>query len=385
MDKKFKQSFLLITYAIVLFVAISKITSIYGFLKNLVSLLSPLVVGLIIAFMLNVPMRGFEKLLEKLALKVNKNRVPSKTAISCISFLLTLLCVALVIALIVTMMIPGLVGSLENLYAQTMEKWPEWSKILNDYGFKTDNITEWLNSLDAAGSSLQINPGNLLSNAATFAIDALSGISSFIISVIIAGYALLSKRQLANQANRIMEAYMKKSTAERLRSTGQLISDTYSKFLSGQCVEACILGVLIFTVFMILGIPYAGLTAVLAAVFAFVPYVGSFVACFIGAFFVFLVDPSKVVLCIIVYIVVQFIENQFIYPHVVGTSVGLGAFWTLVAVVLGGQVMGVVGMIFFIPLFSVFVQLLRRHAVKTVKLKEKAKVKRRVLSETPDE
>ena len=132
--------------------------------------------------------------------------MPSKTAISCISFLLTLLCVALVIALIVTMMIPGLVGSLENLYAQTMEKWPEWSKILNDYGFKTDNITEWLNSLDAAGSSLQINPGNLLSNAATFAIDALSGISSFIISVIIAGYALLSKRQLANQANRIMEA-----------------------------------------------------------------------------------------------------------------------------------------------------------------------------------
>ena len=387
MDKKFKQSFLLITYAILLFVAVNKVSSIFAFLKNLVGLLSPLVVGLIIAFMLNVPMRGFERLLEKLALKINKNRVPSKTAITCISFLLTLLCVALVIALVVTMMIPGLVGSLENLYAQTMEKWPEWSKILNDYGFKTDSITDWLESLGENGllSSLQINAGSVISSAATFAMDAVSGITSFIISVIIAGYALLSKRQLANQANRLMSAYLKKSTAERLRSTGQLISDTYSKFLSGQCVEACILGILIFTVFMILGIPYAGLTAVLAAVFAFVPYVGSFVACFIGAFFVLLVDPSKVLLCIIVYIVVQFIENQFIYPHVVGTSVGLGAFWTLVAVVLGGQIMGVMGMIFFIPLFSVFVNLLRRHAVKTVKLKERAKVKLRQATEPHDE
>ncbi|MBQ8549909.1 MAG: AI-2E family transporter [Clostridia bacterium] len=372
MDKKTKQYLMLITYAIVLFTAIMNMGHIYAFVKNLIGLLSPVVVGLVVAFILNVPMSGFEKLIDKLAHKINKNRIPPQSAITCISFLLTLVSVALVITLVVTMLVPEIVSSVESIYKQVLEKWPEWSEELKGYGVDTAKVTAWLESFDIENlvSTVSSSAGSLVSSIAAFAAKAFSGISNFIISLVIACYALLSKRQLSKQTNSIMSAYMKKSTVERIHGVGKLVNDTYSKFLSGQCLEACILGVMVFVVFTILGIPYASLTAVLAAVFAFVPYIGSFFACFIGAFLVLLAEPEKVILCIIVYVVVQFIENQFIYPHVVGTSVGLGAFWTLLAVVLGGQIMGVLGMVFFIPLTSVIVTLLRGHMAKRRALKQ---------------
>jgi predicted PurR-regulated permease PerM len=317
-------------------------------------------------------MSGFERLLDKLAHKINKNRIPPQAAITCISFILTLVSVALVITLVVTMLVPEIVSSVESIYKQVLEKWPEWSEELKGYGVDTAKATAWLESFDIENlvSTVSSSAGSLVSSIATFAAKAFSGISNFIISLVIACYALLSKRQLSKQTGSIMSAYMKKSTVERIQEVGRLVNDTYSKFLSGQCLEACILGVMVFVVFAILGIPYASLTAVLAAVFAFVPYIGSFFACFIGAFLVLLAEPEKVILCIIVYIIVQFIENQFIYPQVVGTSVGLGAFWTLLAVVLGGQIMGVFGMVFFIPLTSVIVTLLRGNMAKRRALKQ---------------
>ena len=115
---------------------------------------------------------------------------------------------------------------------------------------------------------------------------------------------------------------------------------------------------LIFLSFSVAGIPYAGLTAVLTAAFAFVPYIGAFLSCAFGILFTLLAAPNKALLCLIVYQATQFVENQFIYPHVVGNSVGLSPFWTLLAVLLGGKLFGVLGMIFFIPLMALVSQLL---------------------------
>ena len=148
-----------------------------------------------------------------------------------------------------------------------------------------------------------------------------------------------------------------------------LMRVTYSKFLSAQCIEACILGVMMFLAFLVFDIPYAALVAVLTAIFAFLPYIGAFGACFIGAFLTLVSEPEKVLLCIIVYTIVQFTENQFIYPHVVGNSIGLSSIWTLIAALVGGSLLGLFGMIFFIPLASVIFTLLGEFTAYRLKKK----------------
>ena len=171
-------------------------------------------------------------------------------------------------------------------------------------------------------------------------------------------YVLIGWRELSSQSKRALYAYCKESVADRICHISKLAHDTYAKFLSGQCVEVMILGTLIFLSFSVAGIPYAGLTAVLTAAFAFVPYIGGFLSCAFGILFTLLAAPNKALLCFIVYQATQFVENQFIYPHVVGNSVGLSPFWTLLAVLLGGKLFGVLGMIFFIPLMALVSQLL---------------------------
>ena len=163
---------------------------------------------------------------------------------------------------------------------------------------------------------------------------------------------------------KLLYATLKKETTDKISEIGALSVETYSKFLSGQTIEAVILGVLIFISFSIFRLPYAALIAFLTSFFAFVPYVGAFASCAIGAFLILLDSPDKVITCIIVYLVVQFVENQFIYPHVVGSSVGLSPLWTLMAAIIGGNLFGIVGIIFFIPLAAVLYTLLQKHVNK---------------------
>lgn len=373
MDKQYKKPILLIAFGVVLYVALSNLGKLSGFFMGLINLMFPVVLGFVLSFVLNVPMSGFEKLFTKFFKKLKLKKEVGGKVIRVLSLLLTLICVLLIIALVFTMLIPEIISSVVSIYNLAVEKWPEWAATLRLYDIDTSSITKWLESVDLKNlvGQLSNSAGVLISDVFNIAAGAVAGISTFFIAVVIAIYTLLSKDMLGKQIGNLMEAYLKKSVVDYLKNTGVMINKTYSKFLSGQCVEACILGVMIFVSFSIFRIPYASLTAVLSAVMAFVPYIGSFAACVIGAFLVLLVNPSQVMLCVVVYLVVQFIENQFIYPHVVGTSVGLDALWTLIAVVVGGKLMGIVGMIFFIPLTAVFVNLLREHTKKVLARKRK--------------
>ena len=180
-------------------------------------------------------------------------------------------------------------------------------------------------------------------------VDALS---------LMACVAVLGRRELDRQCRGFLCAYFKKPTAERICHVAKLTHDTYTKFFSGQCIEVLILGTMIFLAFSVFRIPYAALIAVLTAAFAFVPYIGAFASCLIGVLLTLMAVPEKAILCFIVYQMVQFIENQFIYPHVVGSSVGLSPLWTLLAALLGGKLFGIIGIVFFIPLAAVIAQLL---------------------------
>ncbi|MBP3627775.1 MAG: AI-2E family transporter [Clostridia bacterium] len=370
MDKKLKHNFLLVAFGVALYAILMNIGAVYNLLGNILKLILPVVIGFVLAFILNVPMKGFEKLFFKLSKKLKKQ--PKKKLISIISLCLTLICVIFVIAIIATMLIPELISSIESLYKLIVKKTPEWIAMLKSYDIDTTKISEWLSSLnfETLIGKITNSAGTIITSVVGFASSAVSGVSQFLISIIISIYILLSKDKLSGQIKILMDAHLKKKTADKIYHICRLINDTYSKFLSGQCIEACILGVLIFISFSIFRIPYASLIGVLTAVCAFVPYIGAFASCFIGAFLILLVNPSQVIICVIVYLVVQFIENQFIYPNVVGNSVGLSPLWTLIAVLIGGSLMGLFGMIFFIPLCAVLLTLLKEHTNRVIEKKK---------------
>ncbi len=372
MDKKLKNNLMLVAFGVLLFAAVMNIGTVWGFLGGLLHLALPLVIGFVLAFVLNVPMSGFERWLVKLLGEKNKKLA------RLLSLLLTLVCVILVVVLVCTLVIPELVSSGKSLYELVLRRWPNWvagvESFLVTNGFDTAWFTQRFANLDIqkiVGEVLS-STGSVISSAFSIFSSAISSVSTIAIGVVLSVYTLLCKDELSRGATRLMRAFLRDGVTDYVLHVSRLINRTYSKFMSGQCVEACILGSLIFVAFSIAGIPYASITGVLTAVCAFIPYVGAFLSCFIGALLVLLAEPGKLILCVVLYLAVQFVENQFIYPHVVGTSVGLGAMWTLIAVILGGKLMGLLGMIFFIPLLAVVMSLVREQTDKALEKKEKA-------------
>lgn len=360
MDSKIKSKIIPVAFGVVLFAILMNFSAVIHFFDNIADVLMPITTGFIIAFILNVPMRGFERLIKKITNK--SKRRPSTELISAISLTLTLIVVILIAVLAFTLVIPALISSIVSLYEILIQKWSEWSKLLKEYEFiDTAKITEWLNSVNLKSiiEKLSEYAGSIITSTAGIIGTVFGTVANFGISIVIAIYVLLSKKTLVRQAKKVINAYAKENVAKYIFHICKLTDKAYSKFLSGQCIESCILAVLIFVVFSIFRIPYGGLTGLLAGIFAFVPYVGAFAACAVGAFLVLIAEPGKFIMCIVVYLAVQYIENQFIYPHVVGSSVGLSAMWTLIAVLIGGNLFGILGMIFFIPLMSVILALFK--------------------------
>ena len=224
---------------------------------------------------------------------------------------------------------------------------------------------EWI-----AGTFESLDIEQFVTSTVDFASSAVSGVVEFGIGLVIAMYALMSKEELTRQANKLLKAFLKDVMAAKIRNIAILTNRTFSRFLSGQCLEACILGFLIFIALNIGGVPYADLVGVLTIVCAFVPYIGAFISFTAGAMLVVIVAPHKIILYAVLYLAVQFIEGHFIYPYVVGNSVGMKPLWTLIAVIIGGKLMGLFGMIFFIPLMAVMVTLFKDYMERKLNRKE---------------
>lgn len=367
MKEKWTRPLFLITFGVALYAALMNLSDVSRFLEKIIGLVFPILLGLIFAFILSVPMRGFEHLFARLT--TGSRRSFKNSLIQGISLILTLSCIALVITLAVTIAVPELAASARSIIPLVKEQWPRWAALLNSYHIDLSEITAWFASFDL--ESLSGSAGILFSSAVNVASSTVSGIANTVFGFVIAIYILLSKDVLAAQMNKLMAAHLKPSVSGRICYVAALVRDTYSKFLSGQCVEAILLGVLIFIAYTLFRLPYAGLVAFLTGIFSFVPYVGALAACFIGAFLILLASPSQFILCIIVFLVVQFIENQFIYPYVVGNSVGLSPLWTLIAALLGGKLFGLLGIIFFIPFMAVCYTLVRENTNR--KLEKRAK------------
>ena len=183
--------------------------------------------------------------------------------------------------------------------------------------------------------------------------SVFSAVFDFIIGIVFAIYCLFQKETLARQGRKLLYAFLKEKTADKIIRVLRLTNSTFSNFLSGQCVEVCILGLMFAVVMSIFRMPFVPLISVLIAVTAFIPIVGAWTGCVLGAFFIFVESPILALWFVLMFVVLQQIENSMIYPKVVGTSVGLSGMWVLLAVSVGGELMGIAGMFLMIPMVSV--------------------------------
>ena len=369
-DQKTRRALFLIAFGVCLYAAMMHLDVVLGALSAAVDIFFPVLLGLGFAFVLNVPVSGMERLVHRAVGLLPEGRRPGEGAITMASIVLVLIAIAGVAVLGVTMLVPELIASARTVAPLLAERLPEIEESLAANGVDVEKLAQFFqgagasSATAAAGSGAQgllnLGLGSIASSVFAAARSTVSVLSSSVFAFVIAVYVLASKCTLGRQVNRVMDAHLAPGHAARIRHVASLATDTYSKFLSGQCLEACILGTLIFLAFSLFRLPYAGLIGFLTALFAFVPYVGAFASCAIGAFLTLLASPEHALLCVIVYLAVQFIENQFIYPHVVGSSVGLSALWTLIAALVGGKLFGIVGIVFFIPIVAVLYELFRQ-------------------------
>lgn len=324
--------------------------------------LSPFIVGAVIAFILNVPMRFFERHL-KFIQKTGFRRS--------VALLLTLVCAALVITAVFSLLIPQLAKTIASLYPAISAFLKEVEVWVNRTLAENPQLMQWiqenteLSKLDWAGLVQQglTLVGNSLSAILTTALTAIGGLVGVLmdafIAVVFAVYALFQKEVLARQGRKLAYAFLKESHADYVVRVLRLSNATFSNFLSGQCIEVCILGGLFAVAMAIFRMPYIPLISVLVAVTAFIPVVGAWAGCIIGAFLILISDPVQAFWFVIMFLVIQQIEGNMIYPKVVGTSIGLSGMWVLFAIGIGGELMGVLGMFLMIPVVSVLYTLLR--------------------------
>lgn len=368
MDKKLKQNLILVICGALIFAILLNFSSMVSIIGNLLSLLMPVMVGAILALFISVPVCGTEKIIRKIFNK--RKHKPSEKTVLITSFIFTIICILLAITLVIAFIVPALVQSVQSIYSIAEKRIPDLLQYLLQFMSEKGISTEWF-SKAISKIDLEGLMKNVSSYITTFLSSFIGVISStvnitisFIFAVIIAIYMVLDKKHLCSSAKNLAYAYFKKTVADRITYFCSLFGKTFAKFLSGQCVEAIILGVLMFIAFTVFRLPYASLVGVITAFCALLPYVGATLSCVVSVLLAFIVDPSKAILCVIVYLCVQFIENQFIYPHVVGNSVGLSALYTLVAALIGGSLFGIIGILFFIPLTAVIIAIINENSAK---------------------
>ena len=337
-DDNLSRGVTIVLFLLLVYLSLHNIGTLYLVFNWIISVILPFIVGGVIAFIINVPMRRVEKILLKL--RKNKEKPLSNKIFYLIrgmSIFITLLLIIVVISFAMIVVIPQLANTITELI-----------KVLPEQVAHAQNfIMEQLHSVPQLSSfigNININWDMIISKVMTFVSDGTVGV--FIsggfgaITSIISGFTVLY-------------AMFKKDKVQRFLNGVEIIDATFSSFLSGQCLEACILGLLFVVCMSICGLPYALLIGVTIAITALIPIVGAFIGLIIGMLLIALVSPLKAVAFLVLFLVLQQIEGNLIYPHVVGNSVGLPGLWTLVALTLGGNLFGVIGMLVFIPIFSI--------------------------------
>lgn len=355
----------LILFTIIILIALWNYSLILGVISRGIGIIFPFLLGGAIAFILNVPMNFFEnKLFGEREWKHTKF---SDKASRPLSLIVTLIAVVGVIAVVTFVVVPKLGDTFLALGKNIQDFMPQLQKWLQELFDNNKEIEKWLTGitidwdkiLNEAVRFFTSGASSVLGSTFVVARRIASGITTFVIAFVFACYILLQKERLKIQVRKIMYAYMKRKDVVKILDVCSLTYRTFSNFLTGQCLEAVILGMMFLICMSIFRMPYALLVGILIAFTALIPIFGAFIGCIVGAFLILTVDPMKAVAFVVMFLILQQVEGNLIYPRVVGGSVGLPSIWVLAAVSIGASLMGIVGMLIFIPIISVVYALFR--------------------------
>lgn len=359
---------LLITFTVLLLVGVQRLEAVLDVLGFLWGIVAPLFAGAALAFVLNVPMSALERrLFPHKGEKKGKKKGVSPALARAASLLLTFLLLALIVLLLVLVVVPQLaesVSSLGGYVAAAAGRFVTWAEeqfaAYPEITNRLENLSiNWAELAKNLWDFLTTGVGSVVSTTISATMRVFSAISAGFISFIFAIYLLLQKEKLGLQCRKALYAVLPKRGADETVRVCSLSHRVFSSFITGQCVEAVILGAMFFISMTILRMPYALLVGCLIAVTALIPIVGAFIGCIVGAFLLLMVSPMQALVFVALFLILQQVEGNLIYPHVVGSSVGLPSIWVLAAVSVGGSLMGIAGMLVFIPLTSVLYTLFR--------------------------
>ncbi len=358
-----------ITFTVILIYLLNHLGIIFKLLGRLISLLTPFLLGCGIAFIINIPMSGIEASLFK---NEDGKLYKFKRVISMvITYILAILVVGLVIFVVVPevaatidtirLKLPGVIKDVTEWVQRYSEKYPEI----------TSQITKEISNIEIKweqlGAVFKDNGTMILSKTFSVFSSIISGVVNTFIGLVFSMYILIEKEKLGKQAKMLCYSAFKEGTADELLVFGKLAETTFAKFFTGQFREGIILGTMFAIAMALLGLPYPITIGVLIAFTALIPIFGAFIGLFIGSFLILIESPKLVIWFIVLFFVLQFIENYFIYPKLVGGDIGLSAIWVLLAVLVGGNLMGVIGMFIFIPLVSVIYAYVRSIVYRKLK------------------
>lgn len=342
-------------------------------LSFLTGILKPFILGGALAFILNLPLSFLEKkVFRNLKGRGEKFKRP-------LSIFLSLVFVLLLILILLLTVVPEVISAFESIISSIpslVTRVESWSNdvltpvLKNNPELLKSLETNWDSLLSKSLSFLKDGLSALLSSTLVAANSLISSITSFVVALIFAIYVLGDKERLERQFRSLLKAYTSKETEEYVLHVFSVLHRSFSSFISGQCLEAVILGSIFILVLSILRFPYSVMIGVVVMFSALLPIVGAFIACIFGAFIILLSSPVKALYFVVIFLIIQQLENNLIYPRVVGSSVGLPALWVFFAVTLGGALFGVVGMLFFIPVFSAVFVLLKEDVGRRIRWKE---------------
>lgn len=339
-------------------------------------ILKPFIMGGMIAFVINIPMRFYERKLFDNRKKKGKYLMKCKRGIS---LFLAFLSVVLALALVAVTVIPQLVTTVGELayklpmfYGGVIERleviFAENSELVSWLENMEMPKINWEETVNTVLDFLKNGMGSMLSSTFTMASSIISNTVNFFIALVFSIYILAQKEKLQDQFDRLLKAYSNGKIYNGIKKVCRLLNQNFSNFITGQCMEAVILGTMFVFFMTIFQFDYAVMIGVLIAFTALIPIVGAFIGCFVGAFLMLVDDPVRAFWFVVMFIILQQIEGNLIYPHVVGNSVGLPSIWVLAAVTIGGSLMGVFGMLVFIPLLSTVYMLLREDVNKRTRV-----------------
>lgn len=373
LEKNKKTIIELIIFTVVIIFAFVNIEALWSFITYIIKIFMPFIIGVMIAFVLNVLLNVVEnKLFKKLNEKNGKVWKKIKRPTSLIT---TFIIIIALIAFILGLLIPQLQNT-ATIFTENFDSYKKESiKILDKIGIDDKDIKVLNKNIEKikgeVTSYVGDNKQEIVQTTFGVASSVVGTITSLVLGIVFAIYILLKKEDLARQSRKVLKAYLPEKKEKRIREIANLSNKTFGNFISGQCLEALIIGVLCFIGMFILQIPYASTISVLVGFTALIPVFGAFIGTVIGAFLILMVDPTKAIIFIIFILILQQLEGNLIYPKVVGKSVGLPGIWVMVAVTVGASIAGVLGMLLSVPICSVLYSILKTDVNNRIDQKNK--------------